>query len=90
MLCWLNDICDTDTGVRRDSCNIGSEGDYCDKYDTDTSVCTDGCKIGQEGEYCDRWDTDTGVYTDGCKIGLEGAIVIYVILIPVYVNTVVG
>ena len=71
-------------------CKIRLEGNSCDICDTDTGVCRDSCDIGPEGDYCDRWDTDTGVCTDGCKIGLEGAIVIYVILTPVYVQTVVG
>ena len=67
-------------------CKIGLEVDYCD---TDTDVCTDGCKIGLDVDYCDICHTDTGVCTDGCEIGLRGAIVIYVIMTPVYVPTVV-
>jgi hypothetical protein len=50
------DICDNDTEVCTDGCQIGLEGDYCDGLDTDTDVCTDGCKIGLEGDYCDICD----------------------------------
>ena len=50
-------------------------------------MCINGCEIRLEGNYCDMCDADTGVYTDGCQIGLEGTIVIYVILIPMYVQT---
>jgi hypothetical protein len=50
-------------------------------------VCINGCNIGLEGNYCDICDADSGVYTDDCQMGLEGIIVIYVILIPLYVQT---
>ena len=50
-------------------------------------MCINGCKIRLEGNYCDMCDADTGVCTDGCQIGLQGTIVIYVILIPMYVQT---